>query len=146
MAQNPMQRKMTNSFLLGMFITLLIAAIIVGLLLVRINKLSDEKTALEEAQQVATKTVYVAKDTIAEGATAYGTSDTNGDAIELIQQKQVTTDIAQDSLLTSDMLVTVNEQTGEETVNVMKAKFEIPAGTIITKNMLENAGVDDSER
>ena len=43
MAQNPMQRKMTNSFLLGMFITLLIAAIIVGLLLFRINKLNTQK-------------------------------------------------------------------------------------------------------
>ena len=58
----------------------------------------------------------------------------------------VTTDIAQDQLLTSEDLETYNEQTGETTVNVMAAKFEIAPGTVITKNMLENTGIDDSER
>ena len=146
MAQNPMQRKMTNSFLLGMFITLLIAAIIVGFLLFQINKLNDEKAALEESQTVATKMVYVATDTIPEGEIAYGTSDESGDSIQLIAQQMAVTTIPDDKLLTSDMLETYDEATGETTVNVMRARFEIAAGTVITADMLEDAGVDDSER
>ena len=146
MAQNPMQRKMTNSFLLGMFITLLIAAIIVGLLLFRINKLNTEKETLESSQVQSTKTVYVASETIAEGDIAYGASNENGSSGAKIEQRMVTTDIAQDQLLTSEDLETYNEQTGETTVNVMAAKFEIAPGTVITKNMLENTGIDDSER
>ena len=94
MAQNPMQRKMTNSFLLGMFITLLIAAIIVGLLLFRINKLNTEKETLESSQVQSTKTVYVASETIAEGDIAYGASNENGSSGAKIEQRMVTTDIA----------------------------------------------------
>ena len=117
MAQNPMQRKMTNSFLLGMFITLLIAAIIVGLLLFRINKLNTEKETLESSQVKATKTVYVASETIAEGDIAYGASNENGSSGAKIEQRMVTTDIAQDQLLTSEDLETYNEQTGEHQRN-----------------------------
>ena len=46
MAKNPMQRKARNSFILGMFITLIITGSIIGLLvfkLININKENKEK-------------------------------------------------------------------------------------------------------
>lgn len=146
MAQNPMQRKMTNSFLLGMFITLLIAAIVVVLLLVNMNKIKKENEELKSAQAVVTKTVYVASEAIPEGDIAYGTSEENGDPIQRITTQTVTTNITEEQLLTQSDLETYDETTGVATVNIMRAKFDIAPGTIITKNMLSNDDVDDSER
>ena len=40
MASNPMQRQARNSFLLGMVLTLIIAAIIVALIFMQIKKLN----------------------------------------------------------------------------------------------------------
>lgn len=63
MATNPMQRQARNSFLLGMVVTLVIAAIIVALLFMQIKKLS-EKIKDDEA---ATKSVYVLTQDIKSG-------------------------------------------------------------------------------
>ena len=63
MATNPMQRQARNSFLLGMVVTLLIAAIIVALLFMQIKKL-NEKIKADEA---ATKSVYVLNKDIKSG-------------------------------------------------------------------------------
>ena len=63
MATNPMQRQARNSFLLGMVVTLLIAAIIVALLFMQIKKL-NEKIKADEA---ATKSVYVLNQDIKSG-------------------------------------------------------------------------------
>lgn len=43
MVTNPMQRKARNSFLLGMTVTLLIAACIIGVLIMQINKMKKEQ-------------------------------------------------------------------------------------------------------
>ena len=55
MATNPMQRKARNSFLLGMLVMLVIAAIIIGVL---VKFLVDAKKA-EQEQKLAQRTVYV---------------------------------------------------------------------------------------
>lgn len=55
MASNPMQRQARNSFLLGMVLTLIIAAIIVALMFMQIKKLNKKI----KDEQSATKSVYV---------------------------------------------------------------------------------------
>ena len=45
MAVNPMQRKARQSFILGMFVMLVIAAIVVALLFMQITKMRDAETA-----------------------------------------------------------------------------------------------------
>ncbi len=55
MASNPMQRQARNYFLLGMAVTVIIAAIIVVLLFMQVKKLNEQI----QAEQAATKTVYV---------------------------------------------------------------------------------------
>ena len=55
MASNPMQRQARNSFVLGMVLTLIIAAIIVALMFMQIKKLNEKI----KADQAATKSVYV---------------------------------------------------------------------------------------
>lgn len=63
MATNPMQRQARNSFLLGMVITLVIAAVIVGLLFMQIQKLNKQiKTEQEEI-----KIVYVLNQDVKSG-------------------------------------------------------------------------------
>lgn len=55
MAINPMQRKARNSFLLGMFITMLIAGAIIAFLFIQLkNKMDKEKEELQASVQVYT--------------------------------------------------------------------------------------------
>ena len=55
MAINPMQRKARNSFLLGMFITMLIAGVIIAFLFIQLkNKMDKEKAELQASVQVYT--------------------------------------------------------------------------------------------
>lgn len=63
MASNPMQRQAKNSFLLGMAITMVIAAVIVALLFMQIKKLNEKI----KADQAATKNVYVLTQDIKSG-------------------------------------------------------------------------------
>lgn len=63
MASNPMQRQARNSFLLGMVVTLLIAAIIIGLLYMQIKKLNEKI----KADQAATRSVYVLSQDVKSG-------------------------------------------------------------------------------
>ena len=52
MATNPMQRKARNSFLLGMFITMLIAGVIIAFLFIQLkNKMDKEKAELQASVQ-----------------------------------------------------------------------------------------------
>lgn len=145
MAQNPMQRKMTNSFLLGMLITLLIAALAVGLLLLNMNKIKKEKEKLESDKKATTKTVYVATTAIPEGTVAYGASDEQGNTQTLIEKRTVST-LMSENLLDNSDLEEYNESTGETKVNTLKAKFDITAGTVLTKEMFSTDGIDSSER
>ena len=43
MAMNPMQKKARTSFLLGMFLTLIITGIVIGLLILQISKMKEER-------------------------------------------------------------------------------------------------------
>lgn len=63
MASNPMQRQARVSFLLGVVITLIIAAAIIALLYMKIKNLNEEI----EATRVATKSVYVLNQDIKSG-------------------------------------------------------------------------------
>ena len=88
MASNPMQRQARNSFLLGMVVTLIIAAIIVALLFMQIKnlnkKLNEEKAATKsvyvltkdiKSGQVITKDLFTLTTVKASGVPANATSD-----------------------------------------------------------------------
>lgn len=65
MATNPMQRQARNSFLLGMVLTLLVTATIIGFLFWRMNKLSEE---LKEKEMAVVK-VYILSQDVKSGQT-----------------------------------------------------------------------------
>lgn len=135
MASNPMQRKARNSFLLGVFITMIIAAVVIGLLLWMMYQQKEESEEIENAKQ----TVYVlAKDVVAgsnvleKGTTGKLTNalilvDVVNDAVPktAITAANYSTLITENSLykidlkagttLSSDMIVEADDKTEDDT-------------------------------
>ena len=110
MAKNPMQRKSRNSFILGMFITLIITGSIIGLLvfkLININKENKEK-------EQGLKNAYVLV-----------TDIKSGDSIKLENLKKV--DI-ETNIIPSNAITL--SQIEENTI----AKIDLKTGTIYSKN------------
>lgn len=124
MAVNPMQRKARQSFLLGMVVMLLIAAIVVALLFMQIMKLKDAETATA----AASKTVAVLKSDIKSGQVITGADLTT---------KKLVTELSQTEIATVANLT-------ENTV----AKIDLGKGTILTQSMIveQDESVTDTLR
>jgi hypothetical protein len=134
MAMNPMQRRARNSFLAGMLITLVIMAIVVIALLYKINQLNEDKEKLIALQQ----TVYVAAEDISSG----------GEVTEnQLVKATVITDVPSDEILSMSDFVEYDEDGNEFAIEYV-SKVDLPAGTIITKDMVAEAGDEttDSQR
>lgn len=115
MAKNPMQRKARNSFILGMFITLVITGSIIGLLvfkLININKENKEK-------EQGLKNAYVLV-----------TDIKSGDSIKLENLKKV--DI-ETNIIPSNAITL--SQIEENTI----AKIDLKTGTILLSDMITNS-------
>lgn len=115
MAKNPMQRKARNSFILGMFITLIITGSIIGLLvfkLININKENKEK-------EQGLKNAYVLVADIK-----------SGDSIKLENLKKV--DI-ETNIIPSNAITL--SQIEENTI----AKIDLKTGTILSSDMITNS-------
>lgn len=126
MAMNPMQRRARNSFLTGMLVTLVVMALVVVLLLYKINQLNEDKEKLIALQQ----SVYVAAEDIKSGEEV---------TVDLLK-----TEIVQTSMDLTDV-VTINDfsefdDEGNEFILEYISKINIPAGTIVTRDMLSEAG------
>ena len=116
---NPMQKRSKNAFLLGIVITLVLTALVAFVLIGRINNLNDEIKALESKQ----KTVCVAAMDLESG------QDITMDALK--------TEIVQTSVLEGMIDTSYADAYDEEGNPVMyKTKINIPAGTIITEDMI----------
>ena len=115
MAKNPMQRKARNSFILGMFITLIITGSIIGLLvfkLININKENKEK-------EQGLKNAYVLV-----------TDIKSGDSIKLENLKKV--DIEANIIPSNAITLS---QIEENTI----AKIDLKTGTILSSDMITNS-------
>lgn len=134
MAMNPMQRRARNSFLVGFLVSLIIMSIIIVFLVYRIQGINDEFDALK-AQQ---KRVYVASDYIQSGTEV---------TIDSFQYDTVQTTLNGEELITDQDFQYIDEKTGEiiekydsdgnPKQKKMVVKTNVPAGTIITKDMLD---------
>ena len=140
MAVNPMQRKARQSFLLGMLLMLVIAAIVVALLFMQIMNMKAEN----EKREAASKTVLVLK-----------TNKQSGEAITQadVTTKKLETSIAQTELVVSNDLpkneAAQTTTTGNQSITTeVQAKVDLGAGTILTQSMIVNSDevVEDSLR
>lgn len=134
MAMNPMQRRARNSFLVGFLIALIVMAMVVVLLLYKIKGLNKDFEALKALQ----KKVYVASNYIQSGTEV---------TMDSFQLDTVQTTLGTDELVSDQDFEYVDEKTGEVILKYdsdgnpmekkMMVKTNVPAGTIITKDMLE---------
>jgi len=134
MAINPMQRRARNSFLIGFLVALIIMAVVVLLLLYKIQGLNEDFDNLKAKQ----RNVYVAADYIQSGTEV----DLDSFIYDVVQ-----TTLAADELISEEDFEYIDEETGEiiykydsegnQKNKKMIVKTNVPAGSIITKDMLE---------
>ena len=113
MATNPMQRKTRQSFLLGVIITLLLAAIVIFFLYNQVKKLKEELES--EAKQKYT--VSVLKQNVKSGQKL---------TIDMFEQREVTRNAVPDNA--------TNVATVE---GIPIAKIDLNANTVLTTTMIE---------
>lgn len=112
MATNPTQKKASNSFILGMLVTFLIMALVVGFLLVQLNRMKD---AEKEREAMLVKTY------------ALNTDVKSGDSIDSSKLISVTID--------KSAVPTNVVKTGTLTENTI-AKIDLTKGTVVTDSMI----------
>lgn len=124
MAVNPMQRKARQSFLLGMLLMLIIAALVVAILFMQLMNYKNEKDATE----AASKTVYVLKNDIKSGEEISASN---------LEKKSLVTTLSNSEILSPANL-------SENSL----AKIDLGKGTILTQSMVieEEVANDDSLR
>jgi len=131
MAQNPMQRKARNSFILGMVITLVITGVIIGILVMQINKIRQEQAA--EAARL--KDVYILAEDVKSGEEVTG---------DLLTTMKVDSSMIPENAMTPIELEEKSTMTDEQG-NVTKllkvvSKIDLGAGTVITSDMVQVEG------
>lgn len=131
MASNPMQRQKRVSFLLGMLVMLIIAAIVIALLFMQLINLKKEQDAIKAAQ----RTVYIVSEDVSSGSGIQITA-IEGDTTRL---PNVTENIADSSVVPENIATSSDFYSDEGRTQArsdLVAKIDLKAGTILTKDML----------
>ena len=135
MAMNPMQRRARNSFLIGFLVALIIMAVVVFLLLYQIKSIKEAKAKLEALQ----KSVVVASSDLKSGQTI---------TMDNFVSATVQTSVSQDRVVSADDfefkdkhgdIIQKIDEKGNELKKEMVMKIDVPAGTIVTKEMMEES-------
>jgi len=119
MAMNPMQKKARTSFLLGMFLTLIITGIIIGLLIFKLGQIKKEQEAIQYQK------VYVLSQDVLSGDNIEGAGK-----IQEIEARFV----PNNAIKSADMAEYITEKT--------TAKIELRKGTVLTTDMVNKEGVE----
>lgn len=139
MASNPMQKKSRNSFLLGMFLMLIIAAIAMVFLVLLMNK-NNKKVQQQEAQM---QDIYVIRNDIKSGAeiTSNDLQIMKVDINTIPKNAYGPNDLKE---LTKSIKISETEY---EDVAKYKAKINLTKGTVLNDNMIyEGETLTASER
>ena len=143
---NPMQRRARNSFLIGFLIALIIMAIVVAVLMKKIQTTNEALEALKALQT----TVLVAADDIESGAEVSFTEDFVPEEVQTTVDPSMI--ISEDDFLWMDEDGNIEERIDPETGSILEKtmimKVAVPAGTIVTKDMIVEASEEtqDDER
>lgn len=131
MASNPMQRQKRVSFLLGMLVMLIIAAIVIAVLFMQLINLKKEQDAIKAAE----RTVYVVSEDVSSGSGIQITA-IEGDTS---REPNVTQDVADASVVPENVATASDFYSDEgqsQPRSDLVAKIDLKAGTILTKDML----------
>lgn len=132
MPMNPMQRRARNSFLIGFLVALIIMAVVVMLLLQKIKSINDAKEALEARQ----KKVLVAIEDLESGQ-AVTMDDFKTDTVQtsMDTSKIISSDDFEFTDTNGEIIAKYNDD-GSEKQKQLIMKVSVPAGTMVTKEML----------
>lgn len=130
MAMNPMQRKVRNSFLFGFLIAVVIAALIVGLLFMKIKKLNEDMVKMQQKEQLAMKTVYVVNESVKKG-----------EKISTFSTKSVPAQMVPDNAITASNISDYQSEDESENSDssAVVAKVDLSPNVILTTDMIEKA-------
>ena len=131
MASNPMQRQKRVSFLLGMLVMLIIAAIIIALLFMQLINLKKA----QDAAKAAERTVYVVSTDVASGS-GIQISAIDGDTERTANVSQEVADnkVVPENFATASDFYT--DESLSQARSDLVAKIDLKQGTILTKDML----------
>ena len=134
MAMNPMQRRARNSFLIGLLVATIIAAVVVMFLIKRINVLNENISALQKLQ----KDYLVASDNLESGqvVTFEGNFSTTKVQTTVDPTQVVSSDDFEFHDKNGEVIEKVDKD-GNPLAKKMIMKIDVPAGTIVTKDMIE---------
>ena len=137
MAMNPMQRRARNSFLIGFLVSLIIMAIFVIFLLMEIKSINEAKEALEQLQ----KTVYVAAEDLESGQIVTLEEHFIMDTVQTtMDETLIIDDTVFKYLDENDIPVPKYYEDGTEKFKQIAMKVNVPAGSIVTKDMVVEVG------
>lgn len=130
MAMNPMQRKVRNSFLFGFLIAVVIAALIVGLLFMKIKKLNEDMVKMQQKEQLAMKTVYVVNESVKKG-----------EKISTFSTSSVPAQMVPDNAITASNISDYQSEDESENSDssAVVAKVDLSPNVILTTDMIEKA-------
>ncbi len=131
MASNPMQRQKRVSFLLGMLVMLIIAAIVIALLFMQLINLKKEKDAAKAAE----RKVYVVSTDVSSGSGIQITA-IDGDTARVANVSQ---EVADRKVVPKNFATASDFYTDESLSKArsdLVAKIDLKEGTILTKDML----------
>lgn len=131
MASNPMQRQKRVSFLLGMLVMLIIAAIVIALLFMQLINLKKEKDAAKAAE----RKVYVVSTDVSSGSGIQITA-IDGDTARVANVSQEVADrkVVPENFATASDFYT--DESLSQARSDLVAKIDLKEGTILTKDML----------
>ena len=121
MAMNPMQKKARTSFLLGMLLMFVIAAIIIAFLVLQLTKTKKEE------ESIVYKEVYIVSQEIKSGGTINGN----------FEIKKVDSTLVPDNAITSDNSV-------EYINDIATARIILSKGTVLTPEMISKDGKQET--
>ena len=137
MAMNPMQRRARNSFLIGFLVALIIMSLIVLGLVYKIKSINEAKELLEQKQIK----VYVAATDLESGAVVKLDEDFTMSTVQTTVPKDeiISEEDFQFTNSNGDIVVKYNDDGSEKEKEVVM-KVNVPAGTIVTKDMIVESG------
>lgn len=121
MAMNPMQKKARTSFLLGMFLTLILTGIVIVILILQLGKIRKEQAAIIYNQ------VYVLSQAATSGDTVVG---------KTVVKK------VDSSVVPSNAITAANA--GTYITDLSTSKINLEVGTILTTDMINTEGQPDT--
>ena len=133
MAMNPMQKRARQAFLIGFLVALLVMAIVVMVLLKRIQGLNQAKEALEALQ----KTYLVASSDLESGQEITMADFSPASVQTTVDPTEVISDEDFQFFDKNGEVVEKVDEEGNPITKKMIMKIDVPAGTIVTKNMID---------